>query len=208
VSDDSLRALWASDPHPLTRAAAGSAVDRVLVEDRAERDKQRGAQTAAALVLALLCPALLWCAAYGVSPLVRGGYALMAAGTATLVVAGWIYSAFSRQALPGPVDSRSHLQRAAFLLSRQASLARMAWLFCAPVCIGTALIATWIYHDRSVAGGYALWAVVACAWLLASLNGMSSSETLRERRVRIEQLLEELTSPVDQQTDARATRRT
>jgi len=197
MSDDSLPAIWTSDPPPLTTAAVNTAINMVLVEDRADRDKQRGVHLATALALALLCPGLLWCAVYGVSPLVRGGYALMAAGTAALVVTGWVYSAFSRQALPGPVDARSHLQKGAFLLSRQASLMRMTWLSTAPVFIGTALIATWIYQERSVAGGYALWAFVACAWVLASLTGMSSSVKLRERRVRMEQLLNDLTSPVD-----------
>jgi len=208
MSDDSLPAVWTAEPPALTMAAVNTAINTVLVEDRADRDKQRGLHIAAAIALALLCPVLLWCAAYGVSPLVRGGYALMAAGTAILVVTGWVYSAFSRQAFPGPVDSRSHLQKGAFLLSRQATLMRMAWLYCAPVFIGTALIATWMYQERSVAGGYALWAVVACGWVLASLNGISASVKLRERRVRMEQLLNDLTSPVDHQADAVKTRST
>ncbi len=73
MSDDSLLALWTSDPHPLTTAVASTAIDMVLAEDRADRDKERGVHMAAVLALALLCPALLWCAAYGVTPLVRGG---------------------------------------------------------------------------------------------------------------------------------------
>jgi hypothetical protein len=197
MNDDFLPAVWTSDPSALTAAAVNTAINIVLVEDQADRDKERRGHTATALALALLCPALLWCAAYGVSPLVRGGYALMAAGTAALVVTGWVYSAFSRQALPGPVDSRSHLQKGAFLLSRQASLMRMAWLYCAPVFMGTALIATWIYRERSVAGGYALWALVACGWVFASLSGMSSSVKLLERRTRMERLLNDLTAPAD-----------
>ena len=68
-------------------------MNAVLDEDRAARDKDRRTHIAAGSVLALLCPALLWCAAYGITPLVRGGYALMATGTAILVSTGWRYSA-------------------------------------------------------------------------------------------------------------------
>jgi hypothetical protein len=164
----------------------------VLGEDRAAREKDRGVHIAAGCALALLCPALLWCSAYGTSPLVRGGYALMAAGTAILVSTGWLYSAWSRQALPGPVDSRSQLQKSAFLLSRQADLMRMAPLYCAPIFIGTALIATWVYQQRSAAEAYGLWAFVALAWLVVSVRGMSSATKFQERKVRMERLLSDL----------------
>ena len=50
--------------------------------------------------LALLVPTMLWGAAYGVTPLVRGAYALMAVGSAMIVAAEWIYLEWSRQALP------------------------------------------------------------------------------------------------------------
>lgn len=168
-------------------------VHAVLNEDRAARDKDRGINIAAGLALALLCPALLWCAAYGIAPLVRGGYALMAAGTAILVSTGWMYSAWSRQALPGPADARSQLQKSAFLLSRQANLMRTAPLCCAPVFVGTALIGTWIYQQRSAAEGYLLWALIAVAWLIVSVSGVSAGRKLDERRVRMEQLLSDLT---------------
>jgi hypothetical protein len=168
-------------------------MNAVLREDRAARDKDRGMHIAAGLALALLCPVLLWCAAYGITPLVRAGYALMAAGTAILVSSGWMYSAWSRQALPGPVDARSQLQKSAFLLSRQANLMRTAPLRCAPIFMGTALIGTWIHHQRSAAEGYLLWAVVAAAWFIVWERGISSGRKLDERRGRMEALLSDLT---------------
>src|SRR5688572_825405 len=93
------------------RATGLTAMNAVLNEDRSCRGREQAIRIASVLALALLCPALLWCAAYGTTPLVRGGYALMAVGTAVLVSTELIYMAWSRQALPGPADARSHLQK-------------------------------------------------------------------------------------------------
>src|SRR5688500_15304492 len=101
MSDDSLRATWISG-QPIDRAAVMTAVRAALAEDRAARDKERWLRIASALAIAVLCPALLWCAAFGRTPLVRGGYALMAAGTAVLAFAEWMYLDWSWRALPGP----------------------------------------------------------------------------------------------------------
>ena len=87
-------------------------------------------------------------------------YALMAAGTAVLVFAEWMYLDWSRQALPGPADARSQLHRTAVLLSREAWLVRTAPLWCAPIFIGTALIGAWVYREVGHAAGYLLWATV------------------------------------------------
>jgi hypothetical protein len=192
MSDDSLTAMWISDPPP-SREALMTAVNAVLNEDHAAREKDRWTNIGGGLSVALLCPALLWCAAYGITPLVRGGYALMAAGTAILVSTGWMYSAWARQALPGPADSRSQLQKNAFLLARQANLLRTAPLWCAPVFIGTALIGTWVYQQRSAAGGYLLWALIAAAWVMMSGAGLSAARKLDERKARMERLLSDLT---------------
>jgi hypothetical protein len=125
----------------------------------------------------------------------------MAAGTAILVSTWWIYASWSRQALPGPADARSQLQKSAFFLSRQASLMRTAPLCCAPIFIGTALISIWIYQQRSATGGYLLGAAVAAGWLVVSVNGVWTGRKLDQRRVRMEPVLSDLTQPlIDRRT--------
>jgi hypothetical protein len=190
--NDSLPALWMSEP-AVAKEAVMNAVNAVLDEDRAARDKDRRIRSAFLFspVLVLLL-AVLWAAAHGISPLVRGGYALMAVGTAMMVSAEWMYLTWSRQALPGPADARSQLQTSTFLLSRQAGLARMAALWCAPVFIGTGFIGLWLYQQRSAAGGALLWAFVAICWAFVSLGGMSRAAKLDERRLRMERLLADL----------------
>ena len=192
MSDDSLPAVWIAEP-PIQKDAVLMAMNAVLSEDRACREKERAIRIASVLALALLCPALLWCAAYGTTPLVRGGYALMAAGTAVLVSTEWIYLAWSRQALPGSADARSQLQKTAFVLARQARLMRTAPLWCAPIFIGAALIGVWLYQERSPAAGYMLWATVSTGWFMVSLGGPSSGAKHDQRRFRIEELLSDLT---------------
>ena len=191
-NDDSLPALWMSDP-PVDKEAVMTAMNAVFDEDRAARDKDRRIRLCFVFALALFCPVLLWFAAYGISPLVRGGYALMAVGTAVVVVAEWIYLMWSRLALPGPADARSELQKGTFLLSRQASLARTAALWFAPIFIGTVLIGLWIYQQRSAAGGSLVWAIIGVCWVAVSLGGMSIGAKLDERRHRMERLLADLT---------------
>ena len=192
MNDDSLPALWIADP-PVQKNTVLTAINAALNEDRACREKERAIRIASVLALALLCPALLWYAAYGATPLVRGGYALMAAGTAVLVSTEWIYLAWSRQALPGPADARSHLQKTAFVLARQARLVKTAPLWCAPIFIGTALIGVWLFEERGPAAGFMLWASVGTGWCMVSVGGASTGTKLDQRRVRIEQLLDDLT---------------
>jgi hypothetical protein len=192
MNDDALPAIWTSDS-PVDKEAVMSAMNAVLDEDRAVRDKDRRIRVAFLLALAVLCPVLVWGAAYGISPLVRGGYGLMAVGTALLVATEWMYLAWSREALPGPADTRSQLQKSSFLLSRQASLMRIAPLWCAPIFIGTGLIGLWLYQQRSAAGGSLLWAALVGGWIAASIGGVSTGKKLDERKLRIERLLTELT---------------
>lgn len=192
MNDDSLSAIWTSDPPP-DKEAVMTAMNAVLEEDRAARDKDRRIRIGSIVALALFCPVLLWCAAYGISPLIRGGYALMAMGVAIVVAAEWMYLTWSRLALPGPVDARSELQKGTFLLSRQASLARTAALWCAPIFIGTVLIGLWIYQQRSAAGGSLVWAIIGVCWVAVSLGGLSMGAKLDERRRRMERVLTDLT---------------
>ena len=62
MSHDSLTAMWISDPPP-SREALMTAVNAVLNEDRAAREKDRWTNIGGGLSVALLCPALLWCSA-------------------------------------------------------------------------------------------------------------------------------------------------
>ena len=117
----------------------------------------------------------------------------MAVGTAVLVSTELIYMAWSRQALPGPADARSHLQKTAFILARQGRLMRTAPLWCAPVFIGTALIGVWLFQERSPAAGYMLWATVGTGWCLVSVGCTATGTKLDQRRARIEQVLSDLT---------------
>jgi hypothetical protein len=191
MSEDSLRDTWMAG-QPMDKAAIVKAMDAVLEETRTAHARERWTRRLAMLAFIVLCPVLLWCAAFGIAPIVRAGYALMAVGTAVMIFAEWMYFTWSRQALPGPVDVRSHLQKAGFLLSRQAHLLRTAPLWCAPIFVGTALIGTWAYQERTHAAGYVLWACVATAWILSWLGGRSRVARLLDRRSRLDRLLSDL----------------
>jgi hypothetical protein len=193
MNDASLPAVWAAADRPIEKNTLLMATNAVLAEDRACRDKERAIRILSLLALLLLCPIVLWFAAYGTTPLVRGWYGLVAAGTAVLVSTEWIYLAWSRASLPGPADARSHLQKTAYVLARQARLMRTAPVWCAPIFIGTALIGAWLYQERSAAAGYALWATVTAAWCIASIGGASTATKLDHRRLRIEGLLSDFT---------------
>jgi hypothetical protein len=191
MNDDALRAVWTSS-QLTNKQTLMTTMNAVLDEDRVAREKDRWVRLAALIAVALLCPALLWFAAYGRTPLVRGGYALMAVGTAVVLFAEWMYLTWSQQALPGPADARSQLQETALSLSRQASLFRTAPLWCAPVFTGAALIGAWVYQQGSLAEGYLLWASISAAWLTSAVIGFAKGKKLDERRSRIERLLSDL----------------
>jgi hypothetical protein len=67
-----------------------------------------------------------------------------------------MYLAWSRDALPGPVDTRSQLQRSAFLLERQTHLLRTAPIWSAPVFVGAVIVVSWVFSERSHTEGYLL----------------------------------------------------
>ena len=84
MNHDALRAVWVS--HPDThKENLMTLMNAVLDEDRAACEKDRWVRVAAVIAVGLLCPALLWFAANGRTPLVRGGYSLMAMGTAMVL---------------------------------------------------------------------------------------------------------------------------
>jgi hypothetical protein len=191
MTDESISAVWASEG-PMAKEEVMLAVHAALEEGRATWRRELGVRLASVAALVVLCPALLWCAAYGKSPLVRGGYALMALGTGVVIFAEWMYLSWSRQAFPGPIDARSQLQNSALMLFRQSTLIRTAGLWCAPIFIGTAFIATWLYQQRGHMAGYLLWITVLAAWCVSVVAGRSKSAQLDGRRTRVEELLASL----------------
>jgi hypothetical protein len=189
--DDSLPVFWMSD-EPVSMETVKTAVHNALAEDRASRERERSVRAASIAVIALLCPALAWSAAHGVTPLVRGGYVFMVVGAAVMITAEWVYLAWSREALPGPIDARAQLQTSAFLLARQARLLRTAPLWLAPVFVGAALIGGWLFQERSQAEGYLLFAIVGAVWLVTGFAGRSTGAKLDAQRLRLEHFLDDL----------------
>jgi hypothetical protein len=188
MNDDSLRAVWLSNQPP-DKETLVRTVRAVLDEDRAAQIKDRWVTIATVIVLCLVCPTSLWFAAYGKTPLVRGAYALMGAGTAIAVFADWMYLTWSGRALPGPADIRSQLQTTALLLGRQANLLKTGPLWSAPVFLGAALISLWIYQERSHAEAFVLGAIVGTAWLVGLVAGVARGKRIDERRSRMEGML-------------------
>jgi uncharacterized membrane protein len=187
----SLSEVWMSAPSA-NPENMGSTVDRILDRDREARDRERRGQAAAVFALALLVPVTLWAAVYGVAPLVRAAYALMAVGTALLVTSHWMYLAWTRQALPGPADARSQLQTIAFVLGRQLMLARMAPVLTAPVFIGVALIGVWLLEHRTYGTAAVVWTSVVAGWIVMTRGGAALYARLDERRLHAERVLAEL----------------
>ena len=193
MSDDAhvLSAVWMSD-HPVDRAVVMSAIDTVLEKDRVARAREHRLRVGSLVPLALLLPIMLWAAAHGVTPLVRGAYALMAAGGAVIVFAEWSYLEWSRQALPGPADARSQLQKAAFMLARQVMLMNTAPIWSSPVFIGVALIGVWLYWERTHAEAFVIWTITTAGWLATALGTIAVRARLNERKLQMERLLGEL----------------
>ena len=186
-----LPAVWMSDESTRNGELA-SAIDAVLNADRAARERENRIRHGSLLALICLLPPLLWFAAHGVTPVVRGAYALMAAGAAVVLYAEWMYLDWSRQALPGPDDARSQLQKTAFMLARQIELLRTAPFWTSPVFVGVALIGFWLYGARSHSGAFVLWTLTAAGWLVMSLGMASVGARLGKTRLEVERLLREL----------------
>lgn len=193
MNDDVLRALWQSNP--ATGSPSPSAMRAILEKDRALRDRERRARMACVVMLGVLCPVSIGCAAFGVTPLIRGAYALMGTGVAFGGAAEWMYLAWSGQAMPGPRDTRSQLQKTAILLSREASLFKTAPFWCAPVFLSVACIGVWTYEARSHREAVALWVLAGTAWAISSTIVYVKGRTLDSRRSQLEQILDELDRP-------------
>lgn len=195
MNDDAVRAVWlsvhASGDAKITRA---STVESVLREERVANQQERRIRILLDVALIVLCPVLLWAAAHGRTPLVRGAYGLMAIGVSVLVAAEWLWLRWSRQGWPGPADTRAQLRTAVFVLARQADLLKMALLWCAPIFIGAGMIAFWIARARSLTGGVALGVATGLAWAVAAASCFAKGRAIDERRSRLEQVLRDLSA--------------
>jgi hypothetical protein len=186
-----LPAVWTANESARDSSAA-SAVARVLEKDRAARDRERRIRHRSLLAVVCLLPVLLWAAAHGVTPLVRGAYALMAAGAAALVSAEWMYLDWSSQGLPGPADARSQLQATTFMLARQIRLLQTAPFWTSPIFAGAILIGVWMYGARAHAGAFVVWTVTAAGWVGVALGTVPGRSRLIETKLELERLLRDL----------------
>ena len=191
MKQDPLQEIWISQETKKEDTVMNS-IQLILAQDQAHQEKQRRMNLWWAPLHLVLLPLLFFCAATGKTPVVRAGYALMAAGLAIALSAGWLFESWSRQALPGPVDTRSQLQKASFLLSRQASLAKTAALWAAPLFFGGALIGLWGYQERGHLQGYVVWVSLALLWIGVSHGGTKKAKVAEERKARMEELLRDL----------------
>jgi hypothetical protein len=191
--DDALSpaAVWTSDEGE-NKERVLSTIDVVLEKHRLGLERERRTRIGGLLVLTLLVMPLLWSAAHGVTPLVRAAYALMAMGTGVIVFAEWVYLELSQRALPGPADARSQLQKSASVLAWQAMVLKTAPLYSAPVFIGVALIALWLYLERTHLAGLVLWTITAAGWVMLWRATRSGHAKVTTRRLQMEGLLSEL----------------
>ena len=167
-------------------------VARVLEKDRADRRREQRLGSAGLAAIVVLVPFVIWAAAYGISPLVRVAYALMAVGCVAILVAQWLYLAWSRRALPGPDDTRSQLQRTAFMLESQIWLARTAPLWSSPVFVGVLLICVWLYQERTLASALTIGTLDVTAWICAGVGASRGAAELGRRRRRLDEALADL----------------
>lgn len=186
-----LSAVWMSD-----QSGGGgrvtTLVDRVLAQDRDARARDRRVRLVGLLAVVGLMPLLVWAAAHGVTPLVRGAYALMAVGSAAIAAAEWMYLDWSRQALPRPIDTRSQLRLTTFQLARQTTLMKAAPIWASPVFIGVALIGVWQFTSGARTAALLVWAIAATGVVAAGWATQSTFVRLRERRAHLERLLADL----------------
>ena len=191
MTDDSLSKLWISNGR-IEEGQLHATVHATLEEHRAIRQREVAARIGLCGVLGVLFPVLVWFAAYGKTPAVRGGYTLMAAGSAVAVITEWIYLSWTRQCDPTSIDSRSQLVNNAAILFRQIWLLRAAALLTAPLFVGAAFIGGWMYQHSSHTTGYVWWTGLAAAWLFVGLGTRGKAKQLEVSRTGIERLLREM----------------
>ena len=195
MNDDavSLRSAWTSDASAVNEDMDMAAtVQSVLTRDCAMRERERRMRVGGVVALTLFLPVLIWSGAHGVTPLIRGAYAMMAVGCGFIVAAEWLYLDWTGQSLPGPMDARSQLQKTSFMLARQARLVKMAPIWSSPVFLGAALIAVWMYREGTQVGAPAVAVVAVGGWIVSGLGAWSMSARLDQQRQAMQDLLKDL----------------
>ena len=191
-----LQELWSSQEINNTedKETLMNSIQLILAQDQAIQEKQRRFNLWMAPVQLVILLLVFLCVAHGRTPIVRAGYALMAVGLTILLSVIWLFESWSRKALPGPVDTRSQLQKAAFLLSRQASLAKTSALWVAPVFLGGGSDRGCgrVSQERGHFQGYVLWVPLALLWMGGLIVGRNKAKAADEKRARMEELLQDL----------------
>ena len=116
----------------------------------------------------------------------------MAVGSAFVAAAEWVYLDWSRQALPGPVDTRSQLQKTGFMLGRQIGLLTTATLWSMPIFAGVALIGVWLYQERTHVEAIAIWMFTTAGWLTLLVGTFRARTQLYARKSALDRALDEL----------------
>ena len=122
MNPDPLQEIWTTQEsiNADNKENVMNAIQLILAQDQANQEKKSRENLWWLPVHLLILVLLFFFIARGITPMVRAGYGLMAVGLAIMLTVVWLFEGWSRQALPGPMDTRSQLQKAAFLLSRQA----------------------------------------------------------------------------------------
>ena len=186
-----LRAAWMSQGDANVNSLRAAAA-RIIDQDEADRLRERRMRSVGLTAMLVMVPVLVWAAAYGVAPIIRAAYSLMAVGCAAAVGAEWLYLGCSRQALPGPRDTRSQLQQTAFMLDCQIWLWRTAAVWSAPIFIGVLLIGVWLYRERTIGAAVAVCVPSLAAWIVVAVAAARASTQFGRRRQQLKAALADL----------------
>ena len=191
MTDDVLIREWQSGNSGPGRSIR-TAIETALATDRAARHRDRLIRVLSIGCVAVLSPLLVWAAATAATPLVRGGYAMMALGAAGMLFGEHIYASWNRQAQPGANDSLTQIGTTLVMLRQQATLLRSGALWSAPIFVGASMVGWWIYVERSPITAVILWLAVAILWTLTAISGTRKARDLDDRRSRLEAVLSDL----------------
>jgi hypothetical protein len=94
--------------------------------------------------------------------------------------------------LPGPDDTRSQLQKTAFMLDRQMWLVKTCPLWSSPIFIGGVLIALWLHDARTGTAAMTLLTLDLAAWIGSGASAWRVAGAIEARRRQMEEMLADL----------------